>query len=44
VKTSDELGIFFPGRDGHEEVCGISFYGFWKHGPMPASMKSTTLP
>lgn len=35
MRTFEELGIFWVSPDGHNEVAGIAFYGFWNHTQIP---------
>ena len=35
MRTFEELGIFWASPDGHIEVAGITFYGFWSQRQIP---------
>lgn len=40
MKTADSLGIFWAAEDGHIEVVGINFYGYWGQGTLPDEISS----
>ncbi|WP_339733655.1 hypothetical protein [uncultured Gimesia sp.] len=40
MKTTDELGIFWAAEDGHIEVSGINFYGYWGQAKLPDEISS----
>ncbi|WP_298867006.1 hypothetical protein [uncultured Gimesia sp.] len=42
MKTADELGIVWLAKDGHIEVSGINFYGYWGQDKLPDEISSLT--
>ena len=44
MKVSDELGIFWSTGEGHIEVAGIYFYGYWGTAALPDDAASLRNP